>query len=153
MRRIFIINKHLFRKEMNNSIFIIDYTIFNLVFYHHDHIINMLYFLREVIYMDFKYRENRIYVHNEEGKMIVEATFPLYKKGVVVVDHTYVDPSLRGKGVASELMKEVCKKIESLGLKVIATCPYAVVWFKRHKAYDYLIDQETQAEVSPECQI
>ncbi len=103
--------------------------------------------------MNFNYEKNRIYVNDENGKMIVEATFPLYKDGVVVIDHTYVDPSLRGKGVASDLMKAVCQYVEKQGLKIIATCPYAVPWFKRHKEYAYLIDDLAQAEVTPECQI
>lgn len=103
--------------------------------------------------MKFRYEKNRIYVNNETGKMIVEATFPVYKKDIVVVDHTYVDPSLRGKGVASELMTKVCEYVEKQGLKMIATCPYAVVWFKRHKDYKHLLDQEAQAEVHPECQL
>ncbi len=103
--------------------------------------------------MNFNYEKNRIFVNDEQGKMIVEATFPLYKEGVVVVDHTYVDPSLRGQGVASDLMKAVCKYVEEQGLKIVATCPYAVVWFKRHKDYGYLRDEDAQATLSPECQI
>ena len=103
--------------------------------------------------MNFSYEKNRIYVNNSDGKMIVEATFPLYKEGIVVVNHSYVDPSLRGHGVASDLIKAVCAHVESQGLKMVATCPYAVVWFKRHKDYGYLIDELAQAEVSPECQI
>lgn len=103
--------------------------------------------------MDFVIEKHRIFVKDAQGKLIVEATFPLYKSGVVVVDHTYVDPTLRGQGVASDLMKKVCETVEKQGLKAIATCPYAVVWFKRHKDYAYLIDEKAQTEVSPECQI
>ena len=103
--------------------------------------------------MTYQVSSHRIYVNDKDGKLIVEATFPLYKEGVVVVNHTYVDPSLRGQGIASELMKKVCEKVKEDDMKVIATCPYAVVWFKRHKDYDDLIDHEAQAEVSPECTI
>jgi hypothetical protein len=103
--------------------------------------------------MEFIYENHKIYVKDNEDKLIVEATFPLYKKGVVNVDHTYVDPTLRGQGVASKLMHEVCKHAEKLGYKVVATCPYSVVWLKKHKEYDYLVDQLTQAELSPECRI
>ena len=103
--------------------------------------------------MEFMIEKHRIYVNDEQGKLIVEATFPLYNEGIVFVDHTYVDPALRGQGVASDLMKKVCETIEKNGFKAIATCPYAVVWFKRHKDYAYLLDDLTQAQVSPECQI
>lgn len=103
--------------------------------------------------MNFIYEDHRIYANNSEGKLIVEATFPFYKKGVVVVDHTFVDPELRGQGIASKLMHEVCIHSEKLGYKMVALCPYAVVWFKRNKQYDYLIDQKLQANLAPECKI
>ncbi|MCD4827228.1 MAG: N-acetyltransferase [Acholeplasmataceae bacterium] len=103
--------------------------------------------------MEFIYENHRIYVKNSEDKIIVEATFPLYEKDIVVVDHTFVDPSLRGQGVASQLMHEVCKHVEKMGYKVVSTCPYAVVWFKKHKEYDYLVDLVTQTKLSPECKI
>jgi len=103
--------------------------------------------------MKFIYEDHRIYVTNEEGKTIVNATFPWIKKGVVVVDHTYVDPSLRGQGVASNLMHEVCNYAKIKGYKMVATCPYAVVWFKKHQEFNDLIDLETQSTLAPECQI
>lgn len=103
--------------------------------------------------MNFIYENHRIYVKNSEGQVIVEATFPLYEKGIVVVDHTYVDPSLRGQGVASQLMREVCDHAQKLGYKIVSTCPYSVVWFKRHKEYDHLVDLVTQTKLAPECLI
>lgn len=103
--------------------------------------------------MKFQYDKNRIFVQDESNKLIVEATFPLFKEGVVVVDHTYVNPSLRGQGIASKLMKAVCQYIDKQHLKLIATCPYAVVWLKRHQEYQYLIDEETQKNMHPECKI
>lgn len=103
--------------------------------------------------MNFIYEDHKIYVKNEEGKVIVNATFPLIKEGVVVVDHTYLDPSLRGQGVASSLMHEVYRFGKSKGYKMVATCPYAVVWFKKHKEFSDIIDEETQVSLAPECQI
>jgi predicted GNAT family acetyltransferase len=103
--------------------------------------------------MNYIYEAHRIFVKDEQGKVIINATFPFYKEGIVVVDHTYVDPSLRGQGIASQLMHEVYKHTKSLGYKVVATCPYAVVWFKKHKDLNDIIDEETQALLAPECQI
>lgn len=103
--------------------------------------------------MNYIKEDHKIYVLNEKNNKIVEATFPFYKEGVVVVDHTYVDPSLRGQGIASELMHEVSRFAKEKGYKVVATCPYAVVWYKKHKEYDDIIDFETQTELAPECRI
>lgn len=103
--------------------------------------------------MNYIHENHRIYVNDEQGKIIVDATFPFIKPGVVVVDHTYVDPSLRGQGVASQLMHEVYQHIKKLGYKAVATCPYAVVWFKKHKECNDIIDETVQATLAPECQI
>jgi predicted GNAT family acetyltransferase len=77
----------------------------------------------------------------------------LLKKGVVNVNHTFVDPSLRGQGIASQLMFEVVKYAKKQGYKVTATCPYAVVWFKKHPEASDVLDLEEQTKLSPECQI
>ncbi|MBU1142786.1 MAG: N-acetyltransferase [Firmicutes bacterium] len=103
--------------------------------------------------MNFIYEDHKIYVKNEEGVVIVNATFPFIEEGVVVVDHTFVDPALRGQGIASLLMHEVYKHSKAKGYKVVATCPYAVVWFKKHKELNDIIDEEVQARLAPECQI
>lgn len=103
--------------------------------------------------MKYIYETNRIYVNDADGKLIVDATFPFIKEGVVVVDHTYVDPSLRGQGVASNLMQEVYQHIKTQGLKAVATCPYAVVWFKRHKECTDIIALDVQDTLHPECKI
>lgn len=103
--------------------------------------------------MNYIYENNRIYCLNDEDKLIVNATFPLIKEGVVVVDHTYVDPSLRGQGIASLLMHEVYNHAKKLGYKMVATCPYAVVWFKKHQECMDIVDQEMQATLAPECLI
>lgn len=103
--------------------------------------------------MNYIYEKYRVYVNNDEGKLIVDATFPLIKEGVVNINHTFVDPSLRGQGIASQLMHEVYHHIKKLGYKAVATCPYAVAWFKKHPEMTDLIDEETQATLAPECQI
>lgn len=103
--------------------------------------------------MNFIYEDHRIYVKNEDEKIIVNATFPYLKEGVVVVDHTFVDPSMRGQGIASKLMHEVYTFAKSKNYKMVATCPYAVAWFKKHQELNDIIDLEAQATLAPECQI
>lgn len=77
---------------------------------------------------------NRIYANDSAGNMIAEVTFPTIK-GISIIDHTFVDPSLRGQGIASELVKMAADKILKDGNKIGATCPYAVTWFQRHPEY------------------
>ncbi len=84
--------------------------------------------------MEFITEKDKIFATDESGKAIAEVTFPTYD-GVSIIDHTFVDPSLRGQGVASTLVKLAADSILKNGNKLAATCPYAVTWFARHPEY------------------
>jgi predicted GNAT family acetyltransferase len=49
-----------------------------------------------------------------------------------IIDHTFVDESLRGQGIASKLVQAAVDEIESKGGVVKATCSYAVNWLDKH---------------------
>lgn len=85
--------------------------------------------------MDFIIEKDRIYANDPAGNIIAEVTFPT-KDGVSTIDHTFVDNSLRGGGIAGKLVKLAADRILKEGNKIAATCPYAVVWFQRHPEYD-----------------
>lgn len=84
--------------------------------------------------MDFKIEKDRIYATDHSGNIIAEVTFPT-KEGVSTINHTFVDDSLRGQGIAGKLVKLAADKILAEGNKIAATCPYAVGWFKQHPEY------------------
>lgn len=85
--------------------------------------------------MDFKHDINRIYLENEKGECIAEVTFPTVSENKVNVNHTYVDRSLRGQGVADKLMTALAKDLKKNNKKAVATCSYAVDWFEKHPEY------------------
>ena len=84
--------------------------------------------------MDFITEKDRIYATDSSGKIIAEVTFPT-EDGVSTIDHTFVDPSLRGQGVAGKLVKLAADHILAEGNRIAAICSYAVAWFKRHPEY------------------
>lgn len=84
--------------------------------------------------MDFITENDRIYTKDPSGNIIAEVTFPT-KDGVSTINHTFVNNSLRGQGVAGKLVKLAADKILSDGNKIAATCSYADAWFKRHPEY------------------
>ncbi|WRS28757.1 GNAT family N-acetyltransferase [Oscillospiraceae bacterium MB08-C2-2] len=90
--------------------------------------------------MEFKYESNRIFLPGPDGESIAYVTFPHVKEGVVDLDHTFVDPSLRGQGVADLLMQAAVKHIQSQGLRIRPTCPYARKWFAAHARYAQLLE-------------
>lgn len=90
--------------------------------------------------MTFTTEENRIFCA-ENGRTLAEVTFPEAGPGVVVVDHTWVDGSLRGQGTAGQLMQAVVDKLRADGRKARVTCSYARDWFARHpEEADVLVD-------------
>ncbi len=89
--------------------------------------------------MDFKHNENQIALYSEEGTLLAEITFPNLDDNTVDVNHTFVDTSLRGQGIAGKLMEELVGVLEKKGLKAVPTCSYAQGWFEKHKEYSHLV--------------
>lgn len=84
--------------------------------------------------MDYTIDEKRIYANDADGNLLAEITFPTID-GISTINHTYVHESLRGQGIAEELVKLAIDKIQKEGHKINATCRYAVLWLQRHPEY------------------
>ncbi len=84
--------------------------------------------------MDYIVESDRIYATDAAGRTVAEVTFPT-RGGVATINHTFVDPSLRGQGVASELVRLAADKIRADGHRVAASCTYAMAWLRRHPEY------------------
>ncbi len=66
----------------------------------------------------------------EEGS----TAFATYRRAgdMFTIPHVEAPPALRGKGTAGRLMEGIAALARAHGYKVVPTCPYAAVWFKRH---------------------
>lgn len=103
--------------------------------------------------MDWKYENERIYSVDEKGELMAEATFVHNKNGEINIDHVYVNPVLRGQGVAGKIMVAVVDYLRQKNLKVTATCSYANEWFKKNaELYDDVISKNIRDEVTA-CKI
>ena len=80
--------------------------------------------------MEFQREPGRIYAMNG-NKLVAEVTFPA-RDGVAVIDHTFVDDSLRGQGVAGQLVQAALAQIRERGGTPAATCSYAAHWLSTH---------------------
>ena len=56
------------------------------------------------------------------GRAIAEITFPDIDEDTVDINHTFVDESLRGQGMAGKLMEAAVNQIQSQGKKAVPTC-------------------------------
>ena len=84
--------------------------------------------------MEFIHENGRIFAQDESGNVIAEITFPI-ENGVATIDHTFVDSSLRGQGVAGKLMAAAVEDIRKAGVKAYPTCSYAVKWLSEHSEH------------------
>ncbi len=85
--------------------------------------------------MNFQTEAGRIWLADEQGKTIAEVLFPDRGDGTVEVTHTFVDDSLRGQGVAGQLMEALAAELRRTGKKAVLTCAYAAAWFPKHPMY------------------
>lgn len=83
--------------------------------------------------MDFIHDKNRIALYDPMQKLLAEVTFPDADEKTVNINHTFVDTSLRGQGVAGKLMKELAEELRSQQKKAVLTCSYAVQWFEERQ--------------------
>ena len=65
------------------------------------------------------------------GKRVAEMVFSIVKENLTVF-HTEVSDSLKGQGVAGQLLKTMVEYVRRHNLKVIPLCPYVSAQFKRH---------------------
>ena len=82
--------------------------------------------------MVFQETNDRIWAENAEGRLVAEITFPETRPGVADLDHTFVDPSLRGQGAAAKLVEAAAAQLRRRGMKAVLTCSYAKKWFGDH---------------------
>jgi hypothetical protein len=69
-----------------------------------------------------------------DGQLLGEMTFSRARDDVIIIDHTEVDDSLRGKGGGLRLFNGMVDWARSTGTKVMSTCPFANSMFDRHPA-------------------
>lgn len=53
-------------------------------------------------------------------------------EGALVVTHTFVPKALKGRGLASDLVREAYRFADLNGLRCKATCSYALAWLAQH---------------------
>ena len=81
--------------------------------------------------MHFITEENRI-ICIEDEKQVGEVCFPETKKGVYDINHTFVDSSIQGKGIAAQLVALAIEEIKRKGGKITASCSYAKRYMEKN---------------------
>ncbi len=71
------------------------------------------------------------FVGRIDGRELARMTYSVVNTGMVIIDHTEVDPSLGGKGVGRRLIDAAVAWGRSDGVRFLATCPFAKAQFDR----------------------
>lgn len=103
--------------------------------------------------MNWKYEKGRIYSVDENNDLMAEVTFVFKENGEVTIDHTYVNPVLRGQGVAGKMMEVVAEYLRENKLKASATCSYANAWLKKNRESHCDIIAENADDEAVACKI
>ena len=73
--------------------------------------------------------------YEQNGRMLAEITWTILGD-VMVMDHTFVSPELRGQGVAKKILDRAASYAREQELKMEPVCSYVVTAFERYKEYD-----------------
>lgn len=86
--------------------------------------------------MDILEGNTCFYVNDASGKRVAEVVFVPTGDNLAIIDHTDVDPSLKGLGVGKQLVAKVVERMRREHRKIIPLCPFAKHEFDTTPAYD-----------------
>lgn len=94
--------------------------------------------------VEIKKGNNKFYV-GEEKSPIAEVTYVPSGDKMIVLNHTFVSPELRGQNMGYQLVKKVVDYARDNGLKIYPTCSFAVKEFQKNDYHDVLYEINEQA--------
>ena len=85
-------------------------------------------------------RGNGSFFVEEDDIQLAEMTYSLSGADTMIIDHTEVDDSLKGKNVGTQLLNKAVEYARANNLKIIPFCPFAkaVLEKKREEYKDVL---------------
>ncbi len=75
-----------------------------------------------------------------ENQLMAEMTYTYAGNDKIIIDHTEVNPILKGKGIGYNLIDEVVSFVRENNLKIIPLCPFAAAVFRKKKEYSDILN-------------
>ncbi|MEY1580700.1 MAG: GNAT family N-acetyltransferase [Pseudomonadota bacterium] len=72
---------------------------------------------------------------DDKQTRLAEITFVYTGEELAIIDHTIVDESLKGQGIAKQLVAKVVERMRDEHRKIIPLCPFAKAIFDRTPEY------------------
>ncbi|MFY0674981.1 MAG: N-acetyltransferase [Bacteroidia bacterium] len=67
----------------------------------------------------------------DENKPLAEMTFSIAGPTRIIIDHTEVDESLKGKGAGKQMLMALVEKARNENFKILPLCPFAHSVFRK----------------------
>lgn len=87
----------------------------------------------------YEIQNGRLYLKTEDDSMIAYILCPFVGDKAIEIKSTFVDPSIRGQGIAKEMILSLIEYVKNEGLSIVPSCSYSVKFFDEHPEYHYLI--------------
>lgn len=91
--------------------------------------------------LEIKKGDKCFYIGESQDKAKAMITWVPSISGVIIIEHTVVDPELAGQGVGKQLVDKVVKMAREENLKIIATCKFARETLQGSEKYRDLLHQ------------
>ena len=86
--------------------------------------------------MDIQFEEKngrgRWHLRPDGADEDAEMTFSRTNDALIMIDHTYVPPTVRGDGLGEALAEQAVKDARAKGWKIIPVCPFMKAQADRH---------------------
>lgn len=71
----------------------------------------------------------------QDGKTVAKMVYTMPSADKMIVEHTEVDESLKGKSVGLQLFLHMVEYVRAKNIKVIPLCPFTHAMFKKKPEY------------------
>jgi uncharacterized protein len=72
-----------------------------------------------------------IFYIEENGEKLAEMTYSKAGESIIIIDHTEVSDTLKGKGVGKQLVQAAVDRAREHHIKIMPLCPFAKAIFDR----------------------
>lgn len=99
--------------------------------------------------MNFEINNEKIF-YSVDNKELAYILLDYTSDGLVVLEKVFVDPSLRGQGIASKIMEFAAEYFKNKKIITVPMCSYANTWYLKHKDY---LEYAKMPEDGPRCKL
>lgn len=92
--------------------------------------------------MEIQHRDNTekgAFFVRENDQLLAEMSYVWSGDNRIIIDHTEVDPSLKGQGVGKKLFDQIIAFARDKNLKILPLCPFAKSLFDKDASLQDLL--------------